>query len=259
VESDDNGGVVLNGTDEATELADTRSNGECDSYSGDDDFCVLDENGCELLVFGGVGTGAADASAAATDLLPPPPPTSVANTSVRRVACSKKRRLTETVSRRHSSVMAVAAASSPASTTSSKPQRKSLDSDPEPFVMSDDAVLLPRLSLRRDVKNEKRISYTKTKITGELGGGSSGSTTLTSSQSQRRSAVVISPPTNGKSPPLQHMGGTAEAHLQNGGGGALSDCSTSTTDSERRFSERRFKGMLGRMNRNSTYVIMSRN
>jgi hypothetical protein len=239
VESDDNGGVAFNGTDEATELADTRSNGECDSYSGDDDFCVLDENGCELLVFGGC-TGAADASPAATDLLPPPPPlTSVANTSVRRVASSKKRRLTETVSRRHSSVVAVA----PAGTTNSfKPQRKSLDSDPEPFVISDDAVLLPRLSLRRDVKNEKRISYTKTKITGELGGNSS--TTLTS-QSQRRSAVVISPPTNGMSPPMQQMGGTAEARLQNGGCGALSDCSTSTTDSERRFSERRFKGMLG--------------
>ncbi len=241
-------------SNEATELADTRSNGECDSYSGDDDFCVLDENGCELLVFGG-GTGAADASAEATDLLPPPPPTSVANTSVRRVACSKKRRLTETVSRRHSSVVAVAAASN---ANSFKPQRKSLDSDPEPFVMSDDAVLLPRLSLRRDVKNEKRISYTTTKITGELDGGSSGSTTLTS-QSQRRSAAVISPPTNGKSPPLQHMGGTAEAHLQNGGGGALSDCSTSTTDSERRFSERRFKGMPGRMNRSSAFLLLCRN
>jgi hypothetical protein len=256
VESD---GVVLNGTDEATELADTRSNGgECDSYSGDDDFCVLDENGCELLVFGGGGTGAADASTAATDLLPPPPPTSVANTSVRRVAISKKRRLTETVSRRHSSVVAVAAASSTAN--SFKPQRKSLDSDPEPFFASDDhsSVLLPRLSLRRDVKNEKRISYTKTKITGELG-GSSGST-LTTSQSQRRSAVVISPPTNGKSPPLQHMGGTTETHLQNGGGGALSDCSTSTTDSERRFSERRFKGMPGRMNRSSApHLLLCRN
>jgi hypothetical protein len=253
VESDDNGGVVLNGIDVATELADTRSNGECDSYSGDDDFCVLDENGCELLVFGGGGTGAADASTGATDLLPPPPPqTSVANTSVRRVACSKKRRLTETVSRRHSSVVAVAAST----TNSFKPQRKSLDSDPEPFVMSDDAVLLPRLSLRRDVKNEKRISYTKTKITGELG-GSSGST-LTTGQSQRRSAVVISLPTNGKSPPLQHTGGTAEAHLQNGGGGALSDCSTSTTDSERRFSERRFKGMPGRMNRSSAFCVWIR-
>ncbi len=153
--------------------------------------------------------------------------------------------------------MAVAAASS--TTNSFKPQRKSLDSDPEPFFASDDAVLLPRLSLRRDVKNEKRISYTKTKITGELGGSNGSSSTLTTSQSQRRSALVISPPTNGKSPPMQQMGGTAEARLLNGGCGALSDCSTSTTDSERRFSERRFKGMLGRMNRSSTYVIMSRN
>ena len=102
--------------------------------------------------------------------------------------------------------------------------------------------LLPRQSLRRDVKNDKRISYTTTKITGDLNnssGGSSnnssssGKTAATAAQQPRRSAVSLFSPQIS-----QRL--VSDGLQQNGG---ISDCSTqSDSSSERRFSERRFTG-----------------
>ena len=105
------------------------------------------------------------------------------------------------------------------------------------YIMLGDEALMPRQSLKRDVKTDKRISYTTTKITGELNTSTSSVAASTKRRSQSLSAAAAKSPNGGTAVTVKHRL-VAEAQQQQNGG--LSDCSSS--DSERRFSERRFTG-----------------
>lgn len=245
IKGSESGADVLNGCDDLNKLSagggvdGVLSVGRHFSFFDEDDFDITFEDGEEggetAPPAGGTSNSSSDLGVAAATpgalpAAPPPPKPPSPIPERQKSACPKKCRA-KAVARRHN---AVTAGRPSVANGRAGGGRESFDSGDEAALrLRGDEALLPRMSLKRDVKNEKRISYTTTKITGELSAGSSNSS-KSSNSAQRRSESSVTPKSAVVSPLLRPA---VDAPQQQNGG--LSDCST---DSDRRFSERRFTG-----------------